>query len=365
MLRPVPANQGSDTAHATTWGLIAAFALIVGIVVGSRGLKDFDPALVSYAGATVFAAFGLGYRYAMWLRRPPTRLYWYRGWQIFLRPAQLPANLVHLGRIFVNNIVLQRFIEKRSKLRWTAHWFLAWGCLLAAAVTFPLSFGWIRFETARNSQEIYRAFVFGIPAGSFHLGTPVAALAFNVLDIAAVMVLIGVFFAFWRRGRDRGAMAVQQFANDMLPLLLLFAISITGLFLTASTHLMHGLHYVFLSQLHAITVILTLLYLPFGKFFHIFQRPAQLGVDFYKDEGAKGDPAICLRCGANYGTRLHMDDLKEVQAKLGINYRLADGAHYQDVCPACRRKNIALAQDGLWKAASAQDSQSWQNYPSM
>jgi nitrate reductase gamma subunit len=365
MLKPVPPDRGSDTVHATAWGLIAAFALIVGIVVGSRGLKDFDPALVSYAGATVFAAFGLGYRYAMWLRRPPTRLYWFRGWQIFLRPAQLPSNIAHLGKIFVNNIVLQRFIEKRSKVRWTAHWFLAWGCLLAAAVTFPLSFGWVRFETARDSQEIYNAFVFGIPAGSFHLGTLVATLAFNILDVAAVMVLIGVFFAFWRRGRDHGAMTVQQFSNDMLPLLLLFAISMTGLFLTASTHLMHGLHYVFLSQLHAITVILTLLYLPFGKFFHIFQRPAQLGVDFYKSEGAKSEQAVCIRCGANYGTRLQMDDLKGVQADLGIHYQLLDGTHYQDVCPACRRKNIALTQDGLWKANEKQGSESWQSYPSM
>ena len=365
MLKPVPPDCGSDTLHAMAWGMIAAVALIIGIVVGSRGLKDFDPALVSYAGATVFAAFGLGYRYAMWLRRPPTRLYWYRGWQIFLRPSKLPGNIARLVRLLIDNIVLQRFIEKRSKLRWTAHWFLAWGCLLAAAVTFPLSFGWVRFETARDSQEIYNAFVFGIPAGSFHLGTPIAVLAFNVLDIAAVMVLIGVFFAFWRRGRDHGAMAVQQFSNDMLPLLLLFAISITGLFLTASTHLMHGLHYVFLSQLHAITVIMTLLYLPFGKFFHIFQRPAQLGVNFYKEEGAMGEPAICIRCGANFGTRLHMDDLKDVQVALSIKYRLADGTHYQDVCPACRRKNVALTQDGLWKAAGAQGLSTWQSYQSM
>ena len=93
--------------------------------------------------------------------------------------------------------------------------------------------------------------------------------------------------------RDR----VQQFSNDLLPLILLFAISVTGLFLTASTHLMHGLHYVFLSQLHAITVIFTLLYLPFGKFFHIFQRPAQLGVDFYKKAGEEGGQAHCARCG--------------------------------------------------------------------
>jgi hypothetical protein len=349
--------KGSDTAHAMAWGLVAAFAVIAGIFVGSRGLRDFDPALVSYAGATVFAAFGLGYRYAMWLRRPPTRVYWFRGWQIFLNPKKLPANLVHLVKIFANNFVLQRFIDRRSHLRWTAHWFLAWGCLLAAAVTFPLSFGWVRFETARNSQEIYNAFMFGIPMGSFRLGTITAELAFNVLDISAVMVLIGVFAAIWRRGRDHGAIAVQQFSNDLLPLILLFAISVTGLFLTISTHLMNGLHYVFLSQIHAISVILTLLYLPFGKFFHIFQRPAQLGVDFYKQAGADGPQAQCVRCGQPYGSRLHMDDLKSVQAALSIKYQLADGSHYQDVCPQCRRKNLALTQDGLWKALGARGSE--------
>ncbi len=350
MRQPEFPVRGSDTAHAFGWGVLVASSLIAAIFIGSRGLKDFDPALVSYAGASVFAAFGLGYRYSMWLRRPPTRLYWYRGWQLFLQPRRLPGNILHLGRIFLNNIVLQKFIQRRSRIRWTAHWFLAWGCLLAAAVTFPLSFGWVRFETARDSQEIYNAFMFGIPVGSFHLGSVVAELTFNILDIAAVMVLIGVFFAMWRRARDRDARSVQQFSNDLLPLILLFAISITGLFLTASTHLMHGLHYVFLSQLHAITVIFTLLYLPFGKFFHIFQRPAQLGVDFYKMAGAEGQQASCVRCGQLYGSRMQMEDLKAVQAAIGIRYQMADGTHYQDVCPACRRKNLALAQDGLWKS---------------
>ena len=341
--------RGSDTAHATVWGLLVAFALIAAIVIGSRGLRDFDPALVSYAGASVFAGFGIGYRYAMWLRRPPTRLYWFRGWQIFLTPRNLPRNIAHLFRIFWRNIVLQRFIDRRSHARWTAHWFLAWGCILAAAVTFPLSFGWVRFESARDNQEIYHAFVFGIHAGSFRLHTLVAELSFNILDIAAIMVLIGVSVALWRRGRDHGAIAVQQFSDDLLPLILLFGISITGLFLTASTHLMNGVHYVFLSQIHAVTVILTLLYLPFGKFFHIFQRPAQLGLDFYKEQGARGAQAVCVRCRCEYGSRLHMEDLKSVQAALSIKYQMANNSHYQDVCPACRRKNLALIQDGLWK----------------
>jgi len=343
-------TTGSDSAHAMTWGLIAALSLVIGIVVGSRGLRDFDPALVSYAGACVFSAFGLGYRYSMWLRRPPTRIYWYRGWHVFLDRKHFARNVAHLGRIVWNNIVLQRFIDRRSHKRWMAHWFLAWGCLLAGSVTFPLSFGWVRFETAADNQQIYRAFMFGVPLGSFRLGTMVAELIFNILDIAAVMVLIGVFIALWRRGRDHGAMSVQQFSNDLTPLIMLFAICVTGLFLTVSTHLMHGLHYIFLSQLHAITVILTLLYLPFGKFFHIFQRPAQLGLDFYKRVGAEGPQAKCTRCGQEYGSALQIEDLKTVQEALQIRFQMMDGSHYQDACPQCRRKNLALTQDALWRS---------------
>ena len=84
--------------------------------------------------------------------------------------------------------------------------------------------------------------------------------------------------AMRRRMRDHGAAAVQQFGEDFLPLILLFAISVTGLMLTASYTWMKGYAYDFLAILHAVTVIFTLLWLPFGKFFHIFQRPAQLGV---------------------------------------------------------------------------------------
>jgi hypothetical protein len=135
-------------------------------------------------------------------------------------------------------------------------------------------------------------------------------------------------------------------------------VSITGVFLTVSTHVMRGLHFVFLSQLHAVTVIFTLLYLPFGKFFHIFQRPAQLGVAFYRETGATGEAARCARCGESFASLMHIDDLKQVERELGIRYeatRVKTGApdntaaHYQDICPTCRRKNLALTQDALWR----------------
>lgn len=339
----------SDAARATVWGVVVAAVLVALIYLGSNRLRHFDAALIPYAGASVFAAFGIGYRYAMWLRRPPTRKYWFRGWQLFLRPKKLLGNIGRLIQLFLADFVAQRFIEKRSHLRWAAHWLIAWGCILAAAVTFPLSFGWVHFESALNDQNLYRAFVFGVEVGHFRLGTILAALSFNILDIAAVMVLAGVALALFRRARDRGAIAVQQFSQDMMPLLLLFAISITGLFLTASTHLLHGLNYGFLSMLHAVTVIFTLLYLPFGKFFHIFQRPAQVGVQFYKEAGSAGPQAKCLRCGQEFASQMHIDDLKDVERALQIHYELPNRAHYQEVCPACRRKSLAMAQDSKWR----------------
>lgn len=358
----------ADVARAIFWGLLVAALLLVAIFFGSNHLKHFDAALVPYTGACVFSAFGIGYRFAMWLRRPPTRKYWFRGWKIFFRPKRLAQNLVRMVQIFLQDFFAQRFIEKRSHLRWAAHWLIAWGCILAAAVTFPLSFGWVHFENAHNNQQIYRAFVFGLQIFSFRLGSLTAAVTFNILDISAVMVLTGVALALFRRARDRGAISVQQFAQDMMPLLMLFAISITGLFLTASTHLMHGLNYGFLSMLHAVTVIFTLLYLPFGKFFHIFQRPAQAGVQFYKEEGERNKQAVCLRCGQEFASQMHVNDLKEVERALGINYQLARGEHYQDVCPACRRKSLAMAQDSKWRkqktrVASGADEQEqlWQN----
>jgi nitrate reductase gamma subunit len=345
------AAKRSDTTGALFAGGLVAVALVAAISLGSRGFKDFDTALVPYAAASVFSAFGIGYRYAMWLRRPPTARYWRRGWQHFFAPRRLPGNVARATRLVWDNLLAQRFIERRSPLRWAAHAGIFWGCVLAALVTFPLSFGWIRFETPPASQTKYEAFFFGAKLFRFSLDGALAPLVFNVLDVSAALVLAGVAVALLRRFRDRGAIAVQQVANDLLPLLLLFAVAATGIGLTISAHWLRGFHYAFLAELHAITVITTLLYLPFGKFFHLFQRPAQLSIDFYRREGARGPQAACARCGEAFASALHVGDLKDVQRELAIRFELPDGAHYQDVCPPCRRKNLALLQDAMWSGA--------------
>src|SRR5690349_6819750 len=65
-----------EKLEATTWGATATAILAGLIVLGSRDLAHFDAALVGYTFATLFATFGIAYRYAMWLQRPPTALYW-------------------------------------------------------------------------------------------------------------------------------------------------------------------------------------------------------------------------------------------------------------------------------------------------
>src|SRR5678815_3704668 len=86
-------GMSRDGLRAGLWAL--AFTAVLGalIVIGSRNLAHFDAALVGYTFATLFATFGITYRYAMWLQRPPTRMYWRRGWRAFLSPRALPGNL--------------------------------------------------------------------------------------------------------------------------------------------------------------------------------------------------------------------------------------------------------------------------------
>ncbi|OYW01634.1 MAG: MFS transporter, partial [Acidobacteria bacterium 37-65-4] len=150
--------------------------------------------------------------------------------------------------------------------------------------------------------------------------------------------------ALWRRFRDEGPMATQTFIMDFFPLILLFAISVTGLALTASQWWLEGKFYSFLAILHAITVVGALLYLPFGKFFHIFQRPAQLGVKLYQRVGAADAGALCVRCGTRFASRMHIDDVKKVLPEMGFNYRMADGGTWQDLCPSCKRRTLSTAQ---------------------
>jgi len=328
-------------------GLAAALLVVVFIYAGSRGFADFDWALTTYAVGSVFAAFAVAYRYAVWAERPPTKMYLKRGLQSFLRRRPRPHNPVLLGKLLLDNFFLQKFITKRSTERWIMHACLSWGGMLAFAVTFPLVFGWIHFETLPNDAETYRVLVAGFPVEQFSVHSVRALIHFNVLNLSAVVMIVGLALSVRLRMSDKGEMATQTFADDVLPVLLLFTVSVTGLMLSVSAKFLAGDGFQFIGIAHAASVIGLLLYLPFGKLFHIIQRPLSLGVSFYKQAGNAGPAATCLRCGEGYASQLHVDDLKAVLDQLGFNFRFAtpEGqVHYQDICPPCRRRLLALNQ---------------------
>jgi len=341
---PRSLTRTADRIRAGVTATLFTGLLVAAIVVGSRNLQNFDPALVIYTFSTIFATWGVVYHYRVWLDKPPTRVYWERGWQLF-REAGVFRGAARLLRFATTQLAAQTFIRRRSTLRWWMHQLLFWGCILAVLITFPLVFGWISFQTLPTDQETYVILVYGFPVQSFRLHTLLAELLFHGLDISAILVLGGIALSLWRRFRDRGAQAVQSFALDFLPIIMLFAISVTGLALTVSQNWLRGEFYSFLAILHAITVIAALLYLPFGKFFHIFQRPAQLGVKFYQAAGKTGESAICKRCGERFASRMHIDDLNRVLPQVGFDYRMeGSGATWQELCPACKRKSLSLAQ---------------------
>jgi len=343
-LLPAELTRTADRIRAGTWATVWTGLLVAAIVVGSRNLENFDPALVAYTFAIIFATWGVVYHYNVWIRKPPTRVYWERGWQLF-RERGIAPSLARVVGLTAKYLAGQTFIRHRSKLRWSMHQLIFWGCILAVLITFPLVFGWISFSTLPNDQMTYVTYVYGFPVLRFGAKSALGQLLYHGLDIAAILVLAGISLSLWRRLRDSGAQAVQTFAMDFLPIILLFAISITGLALTASQEWLRGEFYSFLAIIHAIVVIAALLYLPFGKFFHIFQRPAQLGVKLYQQAGESDAGALCARCGQRFASRMHIDDLRHILPQLGFDYRVPGKASYwQELCPACKRITLSNAQ---------------------
>ena len=348
-----------DVLIAASIGLGCTLALGLMIIVGSRNLGHFDAALVAYTFATLFAVFGIAYRYTIWLRKPPTWMYFKRGWQTFFRRGRRKQNAGVWVKRVIGGFALNDFIWRRGKSRWAAHFLIMWGSLTAAAITFPLVFGWVHFATPPNDFEHYTIYVFGFPTQTIAVDSFFAFFIFHGLVWSSFLVLPGVMLAMRRRMRDHGGAAVQRFGEDILPLLMLFAITVTGLLLWISYTWMHGYAYDFLAILHAATVIFTLLYMPFGKFFHIFQRPAQLGVSFYRDVAKHSDQALCRRCEQPFASRMHVEDLIKVEKQLGYSYEMPGTAaeHYQWICPKCRRTMFALSQ-----GAAFEESEPWMQY---
>ena len=332
-------------ARATVLGLVASAVLTALVIIGSRNLEHFDSALFGYTVASIVAFGAVVFRYALWLQRPATRAYWKRGWQLFRQRDKLLKNTKSAASTIGTNLIEQRFIFKRGTMRWLMHLLIMWGCIFSAFITFPLVFGWIHFKLEGDMG--YRTYVFGFPLQAMEGRSLIAWVTFHALDFTAVMVIAGCAIAIHRRLKDRGAIAYQSFLLDFTPHLLLLAVSITGLMLTASSLWFDGYMYSFIALSHQALVIMTLFYLPFGKLFHVVQRPASIGVELYQRRSQEMEQAVCPRCGTMFMGKMWIDDLKKVVDELGFDYRLENGNTLQDYCPRCKRIMRGLAYAGL------------------
>ncbi len=120
-----------------------------------------------------------------------------------------------------------------------------WGVVLSCCITFPLTFGWLRFTLP--GADDYQLWFFGLPLFRFPIGAP-GLPSSTRLDYTAVLLIVGLAIAFWRRINDGGLLATQRFGFDLVPLVLLFAIAVTGLALTASSPLARPLLLVYLAH---------------------------------------------------------------------------------------------------------------------
>jgi hypothetical protein len=328
---------------ATFIAILAAAVLILLIYIGSRGLRDFDAALIGYAVAVLFALVALTYRYTLWIGRPPTWRYFKAGWANFFSWRNFRHYTLLIPRAWWTDIFAQTFILKRSLQRWIMHMCIFWGVILSLAITLPLTFGWLHFTLMPHGG--YEVWFFGLPLFTFPINSVIGFSIYHGLDFTAALLLIGLGIALWRRVTDAGLLAIQRFGFDLVPIALLVAIAITGLALTASSTLWGGRYYWFLSLVHEVVVVVWLLSIPFGKFFHIIERPASIGVTLYQTVnqdvehyGKQPQTGRCKRCQKEFPSQQFIKDLEGVLGDLGQDYDLGgERGKLQDYCPTCKR----------------------------
>ncbi len=306
-------------------------ALAAAVWLGSRGGRDLDPALFGYLGATLVAAFVLSARASAFWRRPPSAFYARALWSALGDPRLLRVAAASAGR----DLAAQRFVARRSRVRWLSHLALSLGTLASFAITLPLVFGWLHFEA--EGQEAYRPVLAGFGLPPLALDGVLAWLVFHGLSLAAGAVLLGGTMLLALRLRA-GAAPRTGAAAHVAPLVLLLVVAATGLALPASRH--DPTFFAVAARLHEASVIALLVALSCSKLSHVVVRPLQLGARVVR---AAGMPARrCAVCGDAFAPAAQVAAVSALLAARGAAF-----AGHQDRCPGCRRRRVAAAQAGL------------------
>ncbi len=295
---------------------------------GSRFFTHIDLALYGYMVGTLVFIGGFLYRFSAWAERPPANIILKKGLKLLFRRSTMKTSAEHLATY--------RFVWNRGWYRWAQHILIGWGCILSAFVTFPLVFGWMYFTMADNGY--YTVVAMGIDVMRVKADGWIAFLFYNALNITAFMVIAGVVMALYRRMKNMQARAEQTFLYDFMPLYLLLFISVTGLMLTFSNIFLHGFGHPVISLVHQFSVIVTLIYLPFGKLAHIPFRPMSVFARNYREHYAEQKMKKCRVCGEGFVSAEQSADVVNVLEQNNMEFQTPEGYHLAELCLPCRRR---------------------------
>lgn len=315
-------------SHFAKSMFLAVSGLAILTFIGTRMFTHVDLNLYGYMVGTIIFLGGFFYRFISWGERPPTKLLIKKGMKLLFRKST--------PKTTVNHLAVYEFIWNRGIYRWTQHILIGWGCILACLVTFPLVFGWMYFTM--DDTGYYNIILMGMEIMTVPADGIIANLSYNALNITALMVIAGVSMALYRRIKNMQARAEQTILYDFLPLYMLLLISITGLALTFMNVFLHGVGQPIMSLIHQWSVIITLIYLPFGKLAHIPFRPLSIFARNYREHYAEQSMKKCNVCGNEF---VSDEQSKDVVAVLGINqieFQTKEGYHLAELCLPCRRK---------------------------
>lgn len=302
--------------------------LIILTFIGTRMFTHIDLNLYGYMIGTIVFLGGFFYRFISWGERPPTKILIKKGLK-FLGRRKTPA-------ISVEHLVTHKFIWNRGIYRWTQHLLIGWGCILSCFVTFPLVFGWMYFTMDENGY--YTVVTMGIDLMKVKADGLIAFVFYNALNITAIMVITGVSMALYRRLKNMQARAEQKFIYDFMPLYMLLFVSLTGLLLTFMNVFLHGAGQPIMSIIHQYSVIITLIYLPFGKLAHIPFRPMSVLARNYREHYAEQGMKDCKVCGEHFVSTEQAQDVIHVLSINEIEFKTCEGVHLGELCLPCRRK---------------------------
>ncbi|MEB1805947.1 MAG: MFS transporter [Bacillaceae bacterium] len=341
--------EKSFYSKTSMYAFIVVLLLIISMWIGTKQFSHVDMMLFGYLISSFVFAIGMTVRICAWSMRPATHQVLKRTIQNLKARKRQKRNFKSVMQTVVDNILFQKFIFKRGIYRGIQHWLVAWGCIGSFAITFGLTFGWMHFKLV--DATTYQLVVMGYPMIKMAADGLFAELVFNGLNITALMVLAGVVMMMIRRQRDKGVQVTQRFEFDLFPLYMLLAVTVSGLLLTVSYKFLGGFIHSYLALFHQFTVVIFLVYFPFGKLFHLPIRPLAVAVPMNYQEQLKVDTRPCKKCGTTYSSDDQIDDVKDILGAQAFDLQLKDGSYLADYCPSCRRRMRVMSQLNLENAA--------------